>query len=732
MLRRSKFTGIAIASIVCVSSLAGVFDDPVQVRIGVLAKRGAEICLAKWGPTAEYLSNEIPNFSFTIVPLGYDQVNPSVEQHKVDFILANSGFYVGLERFYSASRIATLKNQYLGKTYTTYGGVVFCRADRDDIKNYADLKGKTFMSLDENAFASWHTISFELQENGVDPYRDFSELSFKSPMDAVVLAVRDGKVDAGSVRTDMLERMALEGTIKLEDFRVLHQHSGDVHLGLLHSTRPYPEWPFAKVSHTTNSLAEQVAVALLKMSPDDPAAQAARSAGWTIPHNYQSVHECLKALSVSPYEDTGKLTLSQAFKQFWPWLLVPLAIIVLVSTTRQMQINRRLLHAITVRKRVEEALRRSEERLQLSIQKMPVAFIVWDLEWQVIEWNTEAENIFGYSKAEILGKSVLDHIVPLAARPMVADLIQGYKEGRSVDFSEPNNNMRKDGKLISCKWRNTPLADERGDVFAVLAMAEDVTERIAADEELSKYRGHLEELVEERTAQLEVANKELESFAYSVSHDLRAPLRAIDGFSQLLLEDHRETLNKDGKGYLDRVRAGTQRMGRLIDDLLQLSRFSQVEILYKTVNLSAIANETAKELKKDDPKRKIEFSIAQDLTSRGDANLLGVVLTNLLHNAWKFTATRANARIEFGVERENGENVYFIRDNGAGFNMAYVDKLFGAFQRLHTESEFPGEGIGLATVQRIIHRHGGRVWAKGIVDEGAIFYFTLQSGSNLE
>ncbi|MBI9082754.1 MAG: hypothetical protein JEZ11_04095 [Desulfobacterales bacterium] len=257
------------------------------------------------------------------------------------------------------------------------------------------------------------------------------------------------------------------------------------------------------------------------------------------------------------------------------------------------------------------------------------------------------------------------------------------------------------------------------------------TERARAEAELAKYREHLEELVGERTAQLEDANKELEAFAYSVSHDLRAPLRAIDGFSQALLEDYGPTIDEEGQGHLDRVRAGTQRMGWLIDDLLQLSRMSRAEMRYETVDLSAIAEEAAEELRRGGPERKVEFAIAPGLTGRGDANLLRVALVNLLGNAWKFSAKRDGARIEFGVEIEDkeGQTVYFVRDNGAGFDMAFADKLFGAFQRLHGASEFPGEGIGLATVQRIIRRHGGRVWATGAVDKGAAFYFTLRTGA---
>ena len=230
----------------------------------------------------------------------------------------------------------------------------------------------------------------------------------------------------------------------------------------------------------------------------------------------------------------------------------------------------------------------------------------------------------------------------------------------------------------------------------------------------------------ERTAtQLEATNRELEAFAYSVSHDLRAPLRAIDGFSQVLLQSQGEKLDARGQEYLGRVRAASQRMGNLIDDLLQLSRVTRAEMRREPVDLSALAEGIADELRRGDPKREATFQIRRNVQAAGDPRLLRVALENLLGNAWKFTAHRKPARIELGVALFDGAPAYFVRDDGAGFDMAYADKLFGAFQRLHTADEFEGTGVGLATVQRIVHKHGGRIWAEAAVDSGATFYFTL-------
>ena len=259
----------------------------------------------------------------------------------------------------------------------------------------------------------------------------------------------------------------------------------------------------------------------------------------------------------------------------------------------------------------------------------------------------------------------------------------------------------------------------------------DFFERTRVEEALRDAHRELEHRVAERTAQLEATNQELEAFSYSVSHDLRAPLRGIDGFSNALLQDYGESLEETAKGYLHRVRAGAQRMGGLIDDLLKLSRFSRVEIHLKEVNLSELAQEIADELQERDPQRQVAFSIAPGLVVEGDKGLLRVVLENLLNNAWKFTQKQLHAAIELGMMQEEDQLVYFVKDNGAGFDMHYANKLFTAFQRLHSPAEYEGTGIGLATVQRIIHRHGGRLWAGGEVDKGATFYFTLPSSTAL-
>ncbi len=299
-------------------------------------------------------------------------------------------------------------------------------------------------------------------------------------------------------------------------------------------------------------------------------------------------------------------------------------------------------------------------------------------------------------------------------------LTRAVKKGE-VSIDEEWVVRQPDGRMISILTNAGPIRDKQGDIIGGVIAWRDITERRQAEQHINQ----LNRVLEQRTTALEAANKELEAFSYSVSHDLRAPLRSIDGFSKILIEQYPDRLDERGRDYLGRVRAASQRMARLIDDMLNLSRVGRAPLHREPVDLSALATAMLDELCQREPERRVEITILSGMVASGDPALLRMVLDNLLSNAWKFTSGCTVARIEVGEYMQDHERVFYVRDNGAGFDMTYVDRLFTPFQRLHTEQEFPGTGIGLAIVQRIINRHGGRVWAEGETGKGATIYFTL-------
>jgi light-regulated signal transduction histidine kinase (bacteriophytochrome) len=282
-----------------------------------------------------------------------------------------------------------------------------------------------------------------------------------------------------------------------------------------------------------------------------------------------------------------------------------------------------------------------------------------------------------------------------------------------------------DGERRFIYGNATPVLDDQGRTQGAVAAFMDITDRKLAEQEIQLLNDTLEQRVAERTAELAASTQALESFCYSISHDLRTPLRSIDGFNQALLEDYSDLLDDTAKDYLQRARRAAQRMGRIIDDLLNLARVTRSVMNRKSVNLEEMARRIVAELQRAEPERQIELTIDEKITAFADARLILIALTNLLDNAWKFTKGKQATQIRFGTFWQNGEHIYFVKDNGAGFDMIYVDKLFHSFQRLHPLTEFPGSGMGLATVQRIIRRHGGRIWADAKIGTGATFCFTL-------
>jgi PAS domain S-box-containing protein len=381
---------------------------------------------------------------------------------------------------------------------------------------------------------------------------------------------------------------------------------------------------------------------------------------------------------------------------------------------------RRLRQEVGRRQRSEQALRVSESFLDSLIENLPDMLFVKDAgELRFERINRAGEALLGLTREDLLHKNDFDFFPKDQAEAFQARDRETLAGRVVIDVAEEPIETKEGTRWLHTK--KVPILDEQGTPMFLLGISEDVTARREAAVALATARDSAE-----------AANQELEAFSYSVAHDLRAPLRAIDGFSQALEEDCAHELGADGKDYLKRVRAAVGQMAQLIDGLLSLSRLTRGEIARDKVDLTAIAQGCAARLREATPTRPVELMVAEGLVADGDARLLTAALDNLLGNAWKFTGKTDSARIQVGKRVEGGQPVFFVQDNGAGFEQAYADKLFGAFQRLHTATEFEGSGIGLATVQRIVRRHGGRVWAEGEVGRGATFYFTLQAGGARE
>jgi PAS domain S-box-containing protein len=410
---------------------------------------------------------------------------------------------------------------------------------------------------------------------------------------------------------------------------------------------------------------------------------------------------------------------------------------------------------ISERKRVEEIIRQSSETAQAILNAATESVFLMAVDGTVIAANETTAVRLGTRGADLVGMNIYKLLPPEVAEARKKQVETVVQHGKPVRFEDERYGVWIENSIY-------PIFDTDGQVRRVAIYGRDVTEQKKAEEKIQtaqiklqellaeaersrrallglvedqkeaeekirQFNSELEQRVQDRTAQLEAANHELEAFAYSVSHDLRAPLRALDGFSEILMADYPDRLDEQGKHYLTRIQGASRRMGQLIEDLLNLSRITRREINLSRMDLSLIAQQIADELQAQSPERQVQFEITPNLMVRADANLMKIALENLLRNAFKFTNKREAAHIQFGMLEQPGASVYFVRDDGAGFDMAFVDKLFLPFQRLHGALEYPGTGIGLTIVQRVITRHGGRIWAEAVENQGATFYFTLGS-----
>jgi len=465
--------------------------------------------------------------------------------------------------------------------------------------------------------------------------------------------------------------------------------------------------------------------------PHNAAALAARTAlaGQKVFGEFQdyrgvSVLAATRRIPQTGWGLVGKIDRAEAFEQFRQMVIVEGLAVGLLGI---------LLAGVLITHRryvLTRVLDREEKKFRALLEAAPDAMVVVNQGGEIVLLNRQAEKQFGYRRDELLGKNVKNIILEGFAERLIADALRSAEDALAQEIGSGVELMgrRKDGSDFPIEIMLSPLKSAEG--ILVTVGIRDISERQRAGERVRQINTGLEARVSARTVELEVANKELEAFTYSVSHDLRAPLRHIDGFSKLLLEEHSPHLPEAARRYLALIRDATRRMGLMVDDLLNLTRIGRKELSLRVTGLNSLVEEVKHNLEPDMRGREIEWRISTLPFVECDPALMKQVFANLFSNAMKFTRSRQQALIEVGSEANDGCHVIFVRDNGVGFSMKYADKLFGVFQRLHRQEDFEGTGIGLATVQRIIQKHGGRVWAESELNKGAAFYFTLKAPEN--
>ena len=713
---------LILLAMVASSSLAYAAEP---VKIGVQAFRSKAQMLAQWQPLVAALKQSIPERDFIIEPLTNEEMESAVASRQLDFVLTNPSNYVLIsKRLGLSSPLATLADEDNGREVTVFGGIIFTRAGQTGINNLKDIAGRTIAATTVEALGSYQMQAYELSLAGVRLPQDAKLLFSGSSQDNVVEAVRSGRADVGFVRTGLLESMVREGKLDMAQFKIINRQNLPGYSAAL-STHLYPNWPFAALPHIDGNLSRRVAVALFRLEENTAVTHAMRIHGFVVPADYTPVEALLQELRLPPFDVASEISLRDLWTQYHWWITVGLvaAGLILLLSYRLWLSNYRLRAGIAGRKRMESQLLEREYQFRTLAENSPDVIVRYDREGRRIYVNPEFERVNQLSAQQVLGKTPAELSTELKpkADEFTEQLMAAMASGTStkVDLS-----WTKDGQQICWFVRVVPEFDADGKVVSALTIWSDISERKQAEEEIKKLNSDLEQRVVTRTADLEASNKELEAFAYSVSHDLRTPLRAIDGFSGMLLEDYAGKLDDEGKRLLNVVRGNTIRMGQLIDDILKFSRTGRLEMSVSKIDMEKLARDVFTELQPSAGSA-LQVEIESIPPATGDSSMMRQVFVNLLTNAIKFSRTRETPRIKLGGFIEGKEAIYFVRDNGVGFDMQYAEKLFGVFQRLHGVTEFEGTGIGLAIVKRIVTRHGGRVWAEGKLNEGATICFSI-------
>jgi PAS domain S-box-containing protein len=688
-----------------------VFADET-IRIGVLSHRGTETTYKMWSPTANYLTESIRGYQFEIVPLDFDRVHPTVADGAVDFILVNSGIYVSLEVSYRVSRIATLNNLVNNQTQNIFGSVIFARADRKDLNDLGDLVGKKFMAVDETSLGGYQMAWRKFKQQGYEIEHDLGEITFGKTHDNVVMAVLNGEVDAGNVRTNILERMASEGSIMINRFKIISQELNDG-FPLLHSTQLYPEWPFSKVQHTSNELAQQVAVALLNMPTNHGAAKSGRYAGWTIPLDYQPVHELFQELSLPPYQK-AKFTIFDVFKKYFYAFILGIVIVLFMGTMTYW--------VFRLNKELSRSKIKLERQYELILNSVADGIYGVDKEGNSTFVNRAMENITGWDADEVIGKNqhTILHHTKADGSHFPADECPVYATSRdSVSrFVDDDIFWRKDGTSFPVEYASSPLRDDRGDVIGSVVVFRDISERKQAAESEHQHQIELAHMARLNT---------MGEMASGIAHEINQPLTAIatNAHACMRLIDSGGDNQERISDIVEKISVQAERAGQVIRQLRQFVRKETPEMV--PININTIIEEIVVLIKPEARKANvtIDLDLMQGLDDVAVQHIqIQQVILNLANNAIEAMSEHTSSERLLTIKTAKaGKNAITVTvaDTGPGISEEVKDHFFDPF--ITTKEK--GMGLGLSISQGIIDLHMGNLYLESSPKGGAVFRFTL-------
>lgn len=710
-----------------------------EIRIGVLALRGKDACLKMWEPTAVFLTSNIIEYKFKIVPLAFSEITESVKDKRVDFILANSSIYITLEMDYDVSRIATMENCYKGSYYNEFGGVIFSLRSNKKIGRLSDLKGCSFMATDETSFGGWQMAWRLLVQNNINPYRDFSSLQFGGTHDAVIMAVKTGKVDAGTVRTGILESMIREGRVNLEDFRIIHRIEYPMRrFPLLCSTQLYPEWPFARLAHVPHGLGEKVMVALTQMKPEEDAAVAAEIAGWSAPLNYNQVNECLKELRIGPYKDYGKITLSALWREYRLWFMAGFVLfcMVLLFSVYAYKVNRRLrVFAARIEQELAER-KRAEEEIRQIFNTAGDGMRVVSYDHKIIEVNEQYLSMSGFPRNEVIGHNCQEFSACDETR-CDSDECTFNKMMELPQRMEHDFILKSKTGSIPCIVTSVPYYGKDGKVIGMIQNFKDIRDRLRAEEASAQEAEQRGRALMAGSVLHDIGNAVTGIGTLAVKHlgDTGWPeIQSMIMLQKMFNEQSQSLENTFGREKLTKLQAflakleeslserrniildNSRKMANLvshINDVLSLQRIyaGGHKALPSRVSLKQLADDAVSILSSSLQKREIIVVVNSEpdiQEIKVDKTRIIQVLVNLVKNAiesFDIAGRTDDRRIEIMIRQENHQQIMEITDNAAGFEPALADKLFE--NGFSTKNR--GSGIGLYQCASIIKSHGGKI-----------------------